>query len=157
METTTCPHIQFTGRRGLDLIKSFEGLVLKPYLCPAGVPTIGYGSTRYENGQRVKLSDPAITEARAESLLRVTLREYEQAVDAVTRDDVNQNQFDALVSFAYNLGVQALKGSTLLKRVNANPADPAIAKEFSKWVNANGKKMAGLVRRREAEAKLYFG
>jgi lysozyme len=71
-------------------------------------------------------------------------------------DTITQNQFNALVSFAYNLGAQSLKGSTLLKKVNANPNDPTIAVEFLKWVNAGGRKVAGLVRRREAEANLYF-
>ena len=149
-------HITTISKRGIDLIKSFEGFYAKPYLCPAGVPTIGWGSTRYENGVRVKMSDPAINQARAESLLRATLSAYESGVDSYTRDDVNQNQFDALVSFAYNLGVNALRDSTLIKKVNARPSDPAIRAEFMKWVNAGGKKLAGLVKRRAAEADLYF-
>ena len=144
------------SQRGLDLIKSFEGFRAAPYLCPARVPTIGFGATYYENGTRVKMTDPPISDDRAESLLRTTLTTYEKAVDSMTRDDITQAQFDALVSFAFNLGVNALKGSTLLKKVNTKPADAAIAAEFAKWVNAGGKKLAGLVRRREAESKLYF-
>jgi lysozyme len=142
--------------RGLDLIKSFEGFRAAPYMCPAMVPTIGYGATYYENGTRVKMTDPPISDDRAESLLRTTLTTYEKAVDSMTRDDISQLQFDALVSFAFNLGVNALRGSTLLKKVNTNPGDPAIAAEFAKWVNGGGKKLPGLVRRREAESKLYF-
>lgn len=148
--------ITTTSPRGIALIKKYEGFKSKPYLCPAKVPTIGYGATYYPNGTKVKLTDPAITEAYASNLLEVMLRPYERAVDSYCRDDINQNQFDALVSFAYNLGNSALKGSTLLKKVNKNPNDPAIAKEFAKWVNANGKKLSGLVKRRAEESALYF-
>jgi lysozyme len=81
---------------------------------------------------------------------------FEQYVDSYCRDDINQNQFDALVSFAYNLGPGNLKSSTLLKKVNANPEDESIRLEFMKWVKAGGKTLKGLVRRREAEANLYF-
>ena len=83
-------------------------------------------------------------------------RSYEKSVDSFCRDDVTQHQFDALVSFAYNLGVNALRNSTLLKKVNANPADPAIRDEFKRWNRAAGRVMAGLTRRRLAEADLYF-
>ena len=109
------------GQKGLDLIKSFEGLYLKPYLCPANVPTIGYGNTFYENGNKVTLKDPIITEARAIELLMSELGMYEQKVDSYCIDTINQNQFDALVDFAYNCGNGNLKSSTLLKKVNANP------------------------------------
>jgi lysozyme len=155
-EQCTAPHITCISERGLKMIKDFEGLRLAPYLDSANVPTIGYGSTRYENGTRVTMRDKAITQARADSLFRTTMATYEQGVDAVTRDDISQGNYDALVSFAYNLGVQALKGSTLLKKVNKNPSDPSIRAEFLKWVNAGGRKLAGLVRRRSTEADLYF-
>lgn len=145
-----------TGVKGIDLIKSFEGFFPKPYNCPAGVPTIGYGTTRYPSGVKVSMKDKAITQAQALDYLRYDLKRFELAVDALIRDDINQNQFDALVSFTYNLGEGNLKASTLAKKVNTNPKDASIAKEFEKWVNANGKKLAGLVRRREAEAELYF-
>lgn len=158
MSTTLCAgtHITTISDKGIALIKSFEGLRLKPYMDAVGIPTIGWGSTRYENGTRVTMQDKAISQARAESLLRATLATYEQGVDALTRDDVSQAQFDALTSFCYNLGVQSLKSSTLLKKVNAKPNDPAIRAEFMKWVNAGGQKLAGLVKRRAAEADLYF-
>jgi len=141
---------------GIDLIKKFEGLKLKPYLCSAGVPTIGYGNTFYENGKKVTLNDPAITEKRAEELLAYLLVSFEKYVDSYCRDDINQNQFDALVSFAYNLGPNSLKASTLLKKVNINPLDPTIKVEFLKWTKAGGRVLKGLVLRREAEASLYF-
>lgn len=144
------------SQKGLDLIKRFEGLELKPYKCPAGIPTIGYGNTYYPSGAKVKLTDPAITEIVAEALLKFLLGSYEKSVDSFCRDDINQNQFDALVSFAYNCGVNSLKSSTLLKKVNANPNDPTIKAEFLKWNKANGRVLAGLTKRRQAEADLYF-
>lgn len=144
------------NKEGFELITQWEGLRLKPYLCSAGVPTIGYGSTRYENGHKVKLSDAAITKERAYELFLNTISTYEKAVFTLTNDDINQNQFNALVSFAYNLGSTALQNSTLLRKINANLNDPAIANEFRKWVNAGGKKVHGLVNRREDEIKMYF-
>ena len=148
--------ITSTSKAGLELIKKFEDLRDKPYICPAGVPTIGYGSTLYEDGTRVRLTDSPITQVRAEMLLANTIKSYERDVDSFTRDDINQNQFDALVSFAYNVGTRALKDSTLLRKVNNDPNDKMIANEFMKWVNGGGKKLPGLVKRRQAEAQLYF-
>ena len=149
-------HITKTGQLGLNLIRKFEGFYAKPYLCPAGIPTIGYGATYYPNGKRVTLQDAAITEQQAEEMLVSMLKTYEQSVDSFTRDDINQNQFDALVSFAYNLGAKNLQGSTLLKKVNANPNDLAIKLEFFKWNKAAGKVLSGLTKRRQEEADLYF-
>lgn len=142
--------------KGLNIIKKYESLKLKPYLCPAGVPTTGWGSTYYEDGTRVRLTDAPISKERAEELLINTVSTFEKAVDSFTRDDINQNQFDALVSFAYNVGVGNLKKSTLLRKVNKNPSDASIAKEFMKWNRANGKVLLGLTRRRQEESKLYF-
>lgn len=141
---------------GIDLITSFEGFEPKPYLCPAKVPTVGFGTTRYPDGKKVTLKDPEITRSQGKLYLLHDLKQFELAVDVMAIDTINQNQFNALVSFAYNLGAYALKGSSLLKRVNQNPNEAQISKEFMKWVNANGKKVSGLVRRREAEAKMYF-
>ena len=141
---------------GIKLITDWEGLKLKPYLCSANVPTIGYGSTRYENGNKVKLTDAPITKERALELFKNTLHTYERDVDALVRDDINQNQFNALVSFAYNLGTTALRNSTLLKKVNINPNDKTIANEFVKWVNAGGRRVQGLVNRRNAETQMYY-
>lgn len=144
------------NKEGTDLITKWEGLRLKPYLCSAGVPTIGYGSTRYENGNKVKLTDSEITKERAIQLFANTILQYEKAVFTLTRDDINQNQFNALVSFCYNLGVNALKNSTLLKKVNANLTDPNIKLEFVKWINSGGVKSQGLLNRRNDEVKMYF-
>ena len=145
-----------TSNKGIDLIKQFEGFSSKPYLCPAKICTIGYGATFYPNGKKVTMTDKAMTEAEGVELLKDMLKRFEQYVDSYCVDSVNQNQFDALVSFCYNLGPSNLKSSTLLKKVNANPNDPTIEAEFMKWTKANGETLKGLVRRREAESKLYF-
>lgn len=143
-------------KSGVDLITKFEGLKLKPYLCSAKVPTIGYGSTRYENGVKVKLTDKPITKERAIELFENTLIQFEQSVDDFTTDKINQNQFNALVSFAYNIGSNALKNSTLLRIVNVNHNSQSIRLEFVKWINAGGKKIQGLLNRRNAEIEMYY-
>jgi lysozyme len=140
----------------IELIKKFEGFSKIPYLCPANVATIGYGSTRYANGLKVTMKDKPISELQAIELLKDTLKQYELAVDSYCRDDINQNQFDALVDFAYNCGNANLKSSTLLKKVNANPNDITIGLEFAKWNKGGGKILNGLVKRRAAESELYF-
>jgi lysozyme len=144
------------SQKGLDLIKRFEGLKLNPYLCPAGIPTIGYGNTYYTDGKKVKLTDQSITQAKADELLKFLIQSYEKDVDSFCRDDISQHQFDALTSFAYNCGPRNLKSSTLLKKVNLNPQDVTIRNEFIKWNKGAGKVLAGLTKRRQAEADLYF-
>jgi lysozyme len=141
---------------GLELIKKYEGFKAKAYLCPANVPTIGYGSTYYEDGIKVKLTDSPITQERATELLEALLVSYERSVDSYCVDTINQYQFDALCSFAYNCGVGNLKSSTLLKKVNKNPNDPTIKDEFLKWNKGGGKVLSGLTKRRIEEAQLYF-
>lgn len=143
-----------TGPLGLEMIKSFEGLKLTPYLCSAGVPTIGYGATFYETNVRVTMKDPAITVQRAEQLLANTLKGFEQRVLSLLTITINQNQFDAIVSFAYNLGTGNLQKSTLLKLINEGNFGAA-SKEFIKWNKAGGKVLAGLTRRRKAEEELF--
>jgi lysozyme len=145
-----------TGKAGIDMIKAFEGFRASPYKCSAGVPTIGYGATFYPGGKKVTMTDTAITEEQAVELLANMLVSFEKYVDSYCIDTITQNQFDALVSFAYNLGPANLKSSTLLKKVNINPNDESISLEFMKWVKAEGKTLKGLVRRREEESKLYF-
>jgi len=147
--------IQKVGAKGLALIKQFEGFMAKPYICSGGAKTIGYGATYYPNGLRVTMNDKAITEAQASTMLMNMLGTYEKSVDSFSRDDITQNQFDALVAFAYNVGVNALKNSTLLKKVNKNPQDVTIRNEFLKWNKANGRALKGLTNRRIAEANLY--
>jgi len=141
--------------KGIELIKEFEGCKLEAYLCPAKVWTIGYGSTFYEDGSKVAQGDN-ITQERAERLLRNMVEEFEAKVKRLITSAVNDNQLGALTSFAFNLGVGAFKGSTLRSKVNANPNDSSIAAEFAKWNKAGGKVLAGLTRRRTAEASLYF-
>ena len=133
----------------------FEGCRLEAYLCPASVPTIGYGSTYYEDGRPVKLGD-AITQERADQLFEAIAEDFAKRVRSLLKIGLNENQFSALVSFTYNVGVANLKKSTLLKKVNINPSDTTITDEFLKWNKAGGKVLAGLTRRREEEAKLYF-
>jgi len=147
----------------INLIKKFEGLMLKPYHGAADRPdifTIGYGSIKYPpdylRGKPVALTDPAITEAQAASFLKYEVTQKSSAIDPMLRDDLTPNQFGALISFAYNLGENALKTSTLRMKVNANPNDPSIRAEFEKWVHSNGQVQPGLVTRRQAEADLYF-
>lgn len=145
-----------TSDKGVALIKQFEGFRSKPYLCPAGVPTIGYGSTYYPDGKKVTLRDNPVTEADATAMLRSMLVRYENGVDRYVQVPITQGQFDALVSFAYNVGLSALKGSTLLRLVNERNYVGAAA-QFSRWNKAGGKVLPGLTRRREAERKLFVG
>lgn len=140
---------------GKSLIKSFEGCSLKAYKCPAGLWTCGYGSTFYEDGTKVKAGD-VITKERADELFEIIAEDFSNKVAPLIKKDLSDNNFSALVSFAYNAGVGNLKNSTLLKKVNANPEDETIRAEFMKWVRAGGKVLVGLERRRKAEADLYF-
>ena len=137
-----------------SLCRQFEGLYLKPYLCPAGVVTVGYGSTRYENGRRVMLSDPPITKARAEELLMWEINRV--CVPAVKRscpDLKEPKKLAALLDFTFNLGSGNLHSSTLRKKVNAEDWDAAQI-ELAKWVRGGGRVLPGLVKRRTAEAAL---
>ena len=142
--------------KGLDLIKEFEGCKLKAYLCPSEKATIGWGATYYKDGTKVKLGDTITQEEADELLAWMVENEYESFVKKVVTSKINPYQSDALTSFAYNCGTGNLKKSTLLKKVNNNPSDPSITDEFMKWNKSKGKVLAGLTRRRKAEAKLYF-
>jgi lysozyme len=149
--------------RGIDLIKSYEKCKLKAYQVKGDRPTIGWGNTFYENGNPVKLGD-VITQERADRLFANILAMYEKGVSQLVFSNINQNQFDALVSFAYNVGLdidedtkaEGLGDSTLLKKVNTNPNDPAIRNEFMKWVSRGTILEKGLTKRRKTEADLYF-
>ena len=144
------------SNNGLQLIADFEGFSAKPYICPAGVPTIGYGTTIYPGGRHVTMKDTPVSRERALYIMRSQIDHiYGSAVNRYVQGTINQNEFDALVSFTYNLGAGNLKSSTLLKRVNQGRYDAA-AKEFLNWTRAGGKKLAGLVRRRKAEMKLFL-
>lgn len=138
-----------TGDRGLALIKQFEGLQTHAYLCPAGIWTIGYGHTRDVKSGNV------ITPEQADVLLSDDLRESERAVESCVTVTLSQPQFDALVSFTFNLGEGNLHTSTLLKKLNAGDSAGA-ADEFLRWVDAGGKELPGLVERRKAERQLFI-
>jgi len=138
-----------TSDKGIDLIKKYEGLRLNAYLDAVGVWTIGFGHTL-----NVKSTD-VISLDEAEYFLRQDVEFAEKEVNKHNLN-INQNQFDALVSFVFNLGVGNFVRSTLLRKIKSNPNDPTIRKEFEKWIYAGGKVLIGLVRRRKDEAELYF-
>ena len=144
------------NENGYNLICEFEGLKLKPYLCSAKIPTIGYGNTYYPNGKRVTLLDDAITKEYAFEMFKTIADKFAKRVDDMVKTELTQNQFNALVSFAYNVGTGAFATSTLLKKVNVNPNDATIKNEFLKWVRANKKVIQGLVNRRNKEVLIYF-
>ena len=140
----------------IDLIKKFEGFRSEAYQDSVGIWTVGYGSTMWPDGKNVQPGQRmTIQEAEAVMTWELT-RKGKEILSGLPTTIINQNQYDALVSFAYNLGVGALLKSTLFKKLKVNPNDPSIRAEFMRWVNAGGKRLTGLVRRREAEANLYF-
>lgn len=141
---------------GYKLITQFEGLSLKPYLDSIKVPTIGYGNTFYLNGKKVVITDKPITKEEALEMFKVIADGFARQVEKKLTKPVNQNQFNALVSLAYNIGVGNFYKSTLLKYVNLNPNDGNIAKEFLKWNKAGGQVLNGLTNRRIKESALYF-
>lgn len=138
------------SEKGLALIRQAEGLRLSAYKCPAGIATIGYGHTA-----GVKMGQ-SIDKAEAERLLRGDVASFELSVLGIVSVPLSQGQFDALVSFAYNLGASALKGSTLLRLLNAGLYADA-ANQFGRWNKAGGKVLAGLTARRAAERALFDG
>lgn len=142
--------------KGYDLIKRFEGYSDRPYKCPAGISTIGYGNTYYPNGTKVKITDKQITREYANEILAHTADEFAADVLKLVKTNITVNQLNALTAFAYNVGMGNFQKSTLLKLVNVNPNDAMIAKEFLKWNKAGGKVLNGLTNRRIAESALYF-
>ena len=139
---------------GVDIICGFEGKRLAAYDDGAGVWTIGFGTTVYPNGIKVKKGDTC-TEAQAKAYMAHDLKKFESAVNNTVKVPLNQNQFDALVSLAYNIGTNAFSKSTLVKKLNANDIRGA-ADQFDVWVNAGGKRMQGLVNRRAREKALFI-
>ena len=139
---------------GVDIICDFEGKRLVAYDDGVGVWTIGFGTTIYPNGIKVKKGDTC-TEAQAKSYMAHDLKKFEQAVNGAVNIPLNQNQFDALVSLAYNIGTGAFNKSTLVKKLNAGDIRGA-ADQFDVWINAGGKRMQGLVKRRAREKALYL-
>lgn len=138
------------NKAGLDLLKSFEGCKLKAYKDIVGVWTIGYGHT----GADVK-PGMTITQVQAEELLDKDLEKFEDGVDVLLQVNVNENQFAALVCFAYNCGLGNLKQSTLLRCINKHNSEQA-ANEFLRWNKAGGVEVPGLTRRRKAERELFL-
>jgi len=136
-----------TSNKGIELIKNYEGLRLEAYVCPAGKPTIGYGHTK-----NVKLGQK-ITVEEAEQFFKEDLIIVENEINRHNLN-INQNQFDALASFIYNVGIGNFKTSTLLKKIKANPNDKSIENEFKRWIYSGGKVLPGLIKRRNEEAKL---
>lgn len=143
------------NKRGIELLHHFEGCKLKAYKCPAGVWTIGWGNTFYEDGTPVKQGD-VITQERADELFMSILNDFAKGVRQSIQQPIGENRFNALVSFSYNVGLANLRRSTLLRKVNANPVDETIRDEFMRWNRAGGVVLNGLTRRRKAEADLYF-
>ncbi len=143
------PKLTRISQAGIDLIKRWEGFRDKAYLCPGNVWTIGYGHTKnvYQGMY--------INKEQAEQLLKEDLSYFENAVRQLSKVELTQGQFDAMVSFSFNVGVNALRKSTLLRLVNQKKLTAA-SKEFSRWVYANKKKLPGLVKRREEEKQLFL-
>lgn len=137
------------------LCRRFEGLYLKPYLCPANVPTIGFGSTAYENGVKVTLADPPVTKERAEQLLMHELMDIYPKVLRLCPGlpELGPGPTAAILDFTYNLGTGRLQSSTLRKKINSGELEAA-REELGKWVRGGGKVLPGLVKRRDAEALL---
>ncbi len=141
--------------RGIAIIRKYEGLKLRAYICPSGLPTIGYGATFYMNGSRVQIGD-VITIDHADKLLHFQVRLFADEVRRTVKSNINDNQLGALVSFCFNIGGAAFGRSTLAKKVNANPSDSTIRNEFMRWTRGGGKVLPGLVKRREEETNLYY-
>ncbi len=141
---------------GYKLIQDFEGLSLVPYLCSAKVATIGYGNTFYPSGKKVTMQDAPISLATAKWMLKETADKFAADVDKMIKANLNQNQFNAIVSIAYNIGLAGLAKSSLLRKVNANPIDATIRNSFLVWNKAGGKINNGLTKRRTKESNLYF-
>ncbi|MBS1915651.1 MAG: lysozyme [Bacteroidetes bacterium] len=141
---------------GISLIKSFEGFSARSYQDSAGIWTIGYGCTMYREGTKVKQGE-MISESAANDLLLWHIDLKVHAINGLMQKVIlNQNQFDALCSFVYNVGVGAFSGSTMIKVIRMNPNEPEIRNEFLRWNKAGGKEIEGLTNRRMKEADLYF-
>ncbi len=142
-----------TSQNGINLILSFEGFSSKPYLDSAGIPTIGYGNTYYPGGKKVTMKDPAISKEKGTELFASVLPAYEKIVSNKIKTALTQNQFDALVSHTYNTG----GSDTLFSLINKKANPEAIRDWFtSRYITAGGIVLNGLIRRRKAEADLFF-
>lgn len=145
----------------MKLIAEFEGFSDRPYYATEaekakGIVTIGYGNTTYPDGTKVKITDPQITKEKALEMLNTTVSKFRNQVKKHVKSNITNNQEDALVSLAYNIGIGNFSKSTLLRLVNNNPNDANIAKEFLRWNKQAGKELKGLTNRRIKESALYF-
>ena len=151
-------------RKGEKFLQDREGWMSTPYLCSSRKPTIGFGNTYYPGGRKVTLKDPAITKEYGIKIFREVLKGFERDVNSLVTAKLTQNQYNAILSFAYNVGTdidadnipEGLGDSTLLKFINKNPNDPRIAKELMKWINSNRIPNNGLIKRRKLEVELYY-
>jgi lysozyme len=143
------------SQKGAKFLRGGEGFEGAPYLDGGGVPTIGFGSTRYEDGRKVTMKDAKITEERALAIFNSTVKKYIECVNESIKVELTQNQFDACVSLCYNIGEDAFANSTLVKVINSEGTLTAIKYQFSRWNKDNGKVVKGLTNRRAKEANLY--
>jgi lysozyme len=149
---------------GILFLQQREGFYAVPYRCSAGVPTIGFGNTFYPSGRKVTMKDKPISRAYGIEIFNLVTAQFEKEVNQLVKSNITQNQFNALLSFAYNVGTdidvdtipEGLGDSALLKKINTNPNDPTIAKEFAKWNKSKGNVINGLISRRQLEIELYF-
>ena len=139
------------SEKGLKILHAREGFRLKPYLDSKGVPTIAMGNTYYLDGRPVKMNDKPLTYDQANNISKIIADEFASFVNSKITREINQNQFDALVSLAYNIGKGGFSRSTVLKLVNKNPCDPAIGPAFMLWT-----KDKELIGRRKLEVKQYY-
>lgn len=142
------------NKLGIDMMHHFEGCKLEAYQCSAKMWTIGWGNTYYQDKRSVNQGDK-ITQQQADELFEMIMNEFSMMVRKVLKKEISENKFSAIVCLAYNIGMGNLKASTLLKKVNINPDDPTIPREFLRWNKAGGKVLNGLTRRRQAESDLY--
>lgn len=143
------------SEKGIEIIQHFERFSSKPYLDTGGVPTIGYGTTRYPDGSRVTMDDAPVDMAVATRWMRYHIRGTINYLNLALKGlEVQQHEFDALVSFVYNIGEGNFGSSTMLKRLKSK--DPNACDEFDRWVYDNGRKLKGLERRRASEKHLYI-
>jgi lysozyme len=157
METAKKKQRPSAAKIAAEVIKEFEGYSSEPYLCPANVPTIGYGNTMYANGERVTMEDPEIDQSEAEKMLLDTIKTVEKQVKNVLEVKLPAHKLAALISFTYNVGIGNFSNSTLLAWLNSNPDFVRIPEQFRRWNKGGGKVLNGLIRRREAEVALWIG
>jgi lysozyme len=139
----------------LELIREFEGFVSKPYICPAGIPTIGYGTTRYPDGKRVTLYDAELTQKQAEQFLDHDVSTFKLSLAKSSPNLLQEpNQFCAILSFCYNLGMTNYRASTLKRKIDKDETSD-VPEQLARWVFAGGRKQPGLIRRRQAESDLF--